>query len=50
MAGLAAAGYDRIVYFTAPAARPAVARAAVAHSAAPITICDLPLAAFTSGA
>jgi hypothetical protein len=49
LAGLAAAGYDRILYFTAPAARPAVARAA-AHSAAPITIRDLPSAAFTPDA
>jgi hypothetical protein len=50
IAGLAAAGYDRIVYFTAPAARPAVARAAAAHPAAPITIRDIPPAAFTPGA
>ena len=50
LAGLAAAGYDRVLYFTAPAARPAVARAAVGHPAAPITICDLPPAAFTPGA
>ena len=50
MAGLAAAGYDRILYFTAPAARPAVARAAAALPAAPITIRDLPPAAFTPGA
>ena len=50
MAGLAAAGYDRILYFTAPAARPAVARAAAGPPAAPITIRDLPPAAFTPGA
>ena len=35
MAGLAAAGYDRILYFTAPAARPAVTRAAATLPAAP---------------
>ena len=50
MAALAAAGYARILYFTAPAARPAVARAAAALPAAPITIHDLPPAAFTPGA
>ena len=50
MAALAAAGYDRILYYTAPAARPAVTRAAAAHPAAPITIHDLPPAAFTPGA
>ena len=50
MAGLAAAGYDRIVYYTAPAARPAVTRAAAALPAAPIIVRDLPLAGFTPGA
>ena len=50
MAGLAAAGYDRILYYTAPAARPAVTRAAAALPAAPITVRDLPPAAFTPGA
>ena len=45
MAALAAAGYDRILYYTAPAARPAVTRAAADWPAAPITIDDLPLAA-----
>jgi len=50
MAGLAAARYDRIVYFTAPAARPAVLRAAAAFPAAPVTIHDLPPAAFAPGA
>ena len=45
MAGLAAAGYDRILYYTAPAARPAVTRAAATLPAAPITIRDLPPAA-----
>ena len=49
MAGLAAAGYDRILYYSAPAARPAVTRAAAAHPAAPITIRDLPPAAYTPG-
>ena len=50
MAGLAAAGYDRILYFTAPAARPAVTRAAATLPAAPVTVHDLPPAAFTPGA
>jgi hypothetical protein len=50
MAGLAAAGYDRILYYTAPAARSAVTRAAAALPAAPITIHNLPPAAFTPGA
>ena len=50
MAGLAAAGYARVLYFTAPAARPAVARAAAGFPAAPITIHDLPPAARAPGA
>jgi hypothetical protein len=50
MAGLAAAGYDRILYFTAPAARPAVLTAATAIPAAPVTLHDLPQGAFPPGA
>lgn len=42
MSAYAAAGYHRIVYFTAPAARPVVARCAAAAPAAPVTIHDLP--------
>lgn len=50
MAGLAGAGYDRIVYFTAPVARPAVLRAAAAVPAAPIIVHDLPRDAFPPSA
>jgi hypothetical protein len=50
MAALAAAGYDRILYYTAPAARSAVTRAAATLPAAPITIRDLPPAGFTTAA
>ena len=46
MAALAAAGYDRILYYTAPAARPAVTRAAATLPAAPVTVQDLPPAGF----
>jgi hypothetical protein len=49
MAGLAASGYDRILYFTAPAARSAVTCAAATLPAAPVTVHDLPLAGFTPG-
>jgi hypothetical protein len=50
MAGLAAAGYDRILYYTAPAARPAVTRAAATLPSAPITVHDLPPGGYTPGA
>ncbi len=50
MTGLAAAGYDRIVYFTAPAARRSVLTAAATVPAAPVTVHDLPPAAFIPGA
>jgi hypothetical protein len=43
--GYAAAGYARIVYLAAPAARTVVARCAAAAPAAPVTIHDLPPAA-----
>ena len=49
MAGLATAGYDRILYFAAPAARPAVTRAVGTLRDAPVTIHDLPSAGFTPG-
>jgi hypothetical protein len=39
--GYAAAGYTRVLYFTAPPARTVVTRCAQA-SAAPVTVCDLP--------
>ena len=44
---LAAAGYDRVLYFTAPAARPAITRCAVTILAAPISVHALPPAAYT---
>jgi hypothetical protein len=50
MAGLAAGGYDRILYFTAPAARAAVTRAAATLPAAPITVHNLPPAGFAPAA
>jgi len=50
MTGLAAAGYARVLYFTAPAARPALARYAAALPAAAITVHDLPATAYTPGA
>jgi hypothetical protein len=49
MTALAAAGYARVLYFTAPAARPAVARYAATFPA-DITVHDLPPAARTPGA
>ena len=50
MAGLAAAGYDRVLYFTAPAARAAVTRAAATRPTAPITVLNLPPAGFAPAA
>jgi hypothetical protein len=45
MSAYAAAGYHRIVYYAAPAARPVVTRCAAAAPGAPVTIHDLPPAA-----
>ena len=50
MSALAAAGYARILYFAAPAALPVLARSAAALPTAPVTIHNLPPAAFTPGA
>jgi hypothetical protein len=47
MTALAEAGYARILYFAAPAARPVLARYAATLPAAPVTICALPPAART---
>lgn len=44
IAGYAAVGYSRVLYFTAPPARHVVTRCA-AESAAPVTVLDLPTAA-----
>ena len=48
MSALAVAGYARVLYFTAPAARPMVARYAATVPAA-ITVSDLPPTARTPG-
>jgi hypothetical protein len=50
MDALVGADYPRILYFTAPAARPAVARCADGFPVGLVTVHDLPAAAFTPGA